>query len=182
MIPSAFLVAVVFISCFYVVRCNVHSPCNATVECANSTTVCENGFCHIQAGQVCTIETATTVATTVTTTAGLTQPGATSQASSSTSASTTTPTTTATPTTTTDLTTTTTSNTPKRKKRNTGLQECVTNASCVSGEQTTLVCACNDGYTTDNGKCKKDPGNGAGPLRVTELFTVMVTTVLLFLI
>ncbi|XP_052285750.1 uncharacterized protein LOC127881685 isoform X2 [Dreissena polymorpha] len=167
MIKSEFLVAAVFLWCSYVVRCNVPSPCDATVKCANNMTVCENGFCHIQADQVCTIVTTTTVATTVTTT------GATSQASSSSSATTTTVTTTI---------TTKPSVGGKRRRRSTNQQECVSNASCVSGKQTTLVCACNDGYTADNGKCNKDPGNGAGHLRVTDLFTVMVMTVLMFLI
>ncbi|XP_052232084.1 uncharacterized protein LOC127845295 [Dreissena polymorpha] len=168
MIPSAFSVAVVFLSCFYIVRCNVLSPCNAAVECANSTTVCENDFCHIQAGQVCTIETITTQAST-------------------TSA----PTTTAATTTTATPTTTTTLAPPpneakleNRRKRSAGQQQCVSNASCVSGQKTntTPVCACNYGYTEVNGRCNKDPDNGAGRLRVTEFCTVMVTTVLLFLI
>ncbi|KAH3775273.1 hypothetical protein DPMN_176674 [Dreissena polymorpha] len=168
MIPSGFLVAVVFLSCFYIVRCNVNSPCNATVACANNITVCENGFCHIQAGQVCTLETTPTVATTVTTP---------SQVSSSTSATTTTVATTTTAATTTPL-----PGPVKRRRRSANQQECVSNASCVPGLQPTLVCACNDGYKADNGKCNKDPDNGAGHVRVTELFSVMVTTVLLFLI
>ncbi|KAH3820284.1 hypothetical protein DPMN_122030 [Dreissena polymorpha] len=192
MIPSAFFAAVVFLWCSFVVRCNVPSPCDATVKCANNMTVCEKGSCQIQAGQVCTIETTTTVVTTAQTitTTGSTQTRTTSQTPSATEALSTT----SAPTITSALTTTTaTTNTAppittplngKRRKRYTGQQECVSNASCVSGQQTnkTLVCACNDGYTADNRKCNKDSGNGAGPLRVTEFCTVLVTTVLLLLI
>ena len=56
----------------------------------------------------------------------------------------------------------------KRRKRSTGQQECVSNASCVSGQQTnkTLVCACNDGYTADNGKCNKGMINTYSTTRV----------------
>ncbi|KAH3819975.1 hypothetical protein DPMN_121719 [Dreissena polymorpha] len=178
MISSAFLVAVVFIWCSFVVRCNVPSRCDATLKCANNMTVCENGSCQIQAGQVCTIETTTTVVTTAQTitTTGSTQASTTSQTPSATAASTNS----SAPTTT----TITAKTTGKRRKRSTGQQECVSNASCVSGQQTnkTLVCACNDGYTADNGKCNKDSRNGAGPLIVTEFCTVMMTTVLLLLI
>ncbi|KAH3819968.1 hypothetical protein DPMN_121712 [Dreissena polymorpha] len=113
MIPSAFLVAVVFLSCCYIVRCNLQSSCNSAVNCADNTTVCETDFCHIQAGQICTEETTTTVAITLTTPAQTitttrpTQPGATSQSSNTTAAPTTTTTTLTTTATTTSTTTTT---------------------------------------------------------------------------
>ncbi|KAH3775271.1 hypothetical protein DPMN_176672 [Dreissena polymorpha] len=107
MIPSAFLVAVVFLSCSYVVRCNVPSTFTSIEFFFGNNNYCGNNKYYD-----------------------------------------------------------TYSTNWRRKTKKTQYKP-------------TGVCFKRKLY---NGKCNKDPENGAGHVRVTELFSVMVTTVLLFLI